>query len=123
MTAELVDGERTLRRYGYINSRSSAGQGLWTTVLIEDVVAVRGWVNSWGNPSFTYRMRDGAHAHTSSRMSRNSWILASRPEGENPGGENPWTLYLVDDYGGSNDIRVRVDWVARKKDLFVGWVR
>lgn len=79
-------------RHGYINSKSSKGKPTTVTLLPETVIAARVWVNTYGNPSYTLRLADKG------------------------------TLYLVDDYGAMNGIKVTPTVVKRKSDLFAGWV-
>lgn len=86
------ESPRVLVRYGWWDTRSSAGRGLEARLDPNNVVAVRCWVNSNGNPSYTYRTRDDH------------------------------TLFLVDDYGGENGITCKVERVSSRSALFAGWV-
>lgn len=79
-------------RYAYVDTTSEAGRPVHVEFRPSDVVAVRKWINSYGNPSHTFLLADGR------------------------------TLFLVDDFGALNDIRsAPVTYVSRKKDLFNGW--
>lgn len=82
----------TVERYVYRNTRSHSGKGERVTINVADIQHVRVWVNSYGNPSYTYAMANGD------------------------------VLYLVDAYDGMNDLSHRVDVVSRKKDLFPSWL-
>lgn len=82
-----------LHRRGYINTTSSAGKPADIVVLPEDVAAVRCWFNSYGNPSYSYRLDNGD------------------------------VLYLVDDFGAMNGLaHLQREVVARRRDLFAGWL-
>ena len=85
-----------LQRHGYINTRSSAGKPVVLTFQPEHVLGMRCWVNSNGNPSYTYVIRhDGGTV----------------------------VLYSVDDYGAENNLsHVSIRRVKRKGDLFAGWL-
>ena len=79
---------KLLKRYAYINTSSEAGSPTEVTFTAEQVVWVRRWVNHYGNPSYTIKLDNGD------------------------------TLYLVDDFGGTNDLRCDVHICRRRKDLF-----
>lgn len=88
MGQETVETE-TVERYVYRNTSSHAGKGERVSVVIDDIQFIRKWVNSYGNPSYTYTMKNGD------------------------------LLYLVDDYGAMNGLgRLSAHYVGRKKDLF-----
>jgi hypothetical protein len=83
-----------LVRYGYVDTRSSAGRPERIELRASDVTEARKWYNVNGNPSYTLRLADGR------------------------------TLFLVDDYGAMNGLYHVSAWtVDRRKDLFLGWVR
>ena len=77
-----------VERYGYKNTTSHAGSGKRYKINTDDIVAIKKWHNHYGNPSYVYHMNNGD------------------------------TYYLVDDYGGMNDIKISFNYVNRKKDLF-----
>lgn len=80
---------RSVERYAYINTSSSAGKGEKFTFNPDDVTQAYVWVNSFGNPTYSLFLKDGT------------------------------TLLLVDDYGAMNDINhISARTVQRKKDLF-----
>jgi hypothetical protein len=86
-----------VKRWGYLDTSSSAGRPVEYTLKVSSVYGARKWHNYYGNPSYTLRFTDEA-------------------------GERH-TLYLVDDYGGLNDLRgVDCQYVNRRKDLFAGWL-
>lgn len=88
---------KTLQRYGYIDTRSSAGKAVTVTFQPDQVLSMRCWVNGNGNPSYAYviRTEDGGS----------------------------FVLYSVDDYGAENNLgKVTVARVRRKADLFAGWL-
>lgn len=91
----------TLQRYGYVNTRSSAGKPVCMSFRPDQVLAMRCWVNGNGNPSYTYVIRpDG-------KLVLDGTIV----------------LYSVDDYGAENNLgKVTVTRVRRKADLFAGWL-
>jgi hypothetical protein len=79
--------------WGWLNTSSMAGRPLRVELTVGDVMGVRCWVNGYGNPSYTFRLVDGS------------------------------VLYLVDDYGAMNGLwSVGRVVVARRKDLFAGWL-
>ena len=79
--------------WGYLNTRSSAGPITQFKLTVGDIVHVRCWHNLYGNPSYTYQMRNGD------------------------------IYYAVDDFGGMNDLgHMSRDLVSRKKDLFPSWM-
>lgn len=85
-----------ISRYGYLDTDSRAGSPGHYTFHPRDVLEVRRWHNVYGNPSYTLRIAgaDGLH-----------------------------TLYLVDDYGGVNDLRYGIAYEVRtRRDLFRGWL-
>ena len=83
----------TITRYAYINTRSAAGRPTKVWIEPSDAIDVRCWFNSYGNPSYTFRLKGG------------------------------FILFMVDDYGAENGIRhVRRTVVPRKHDLFNGWL-
>lgn len=95
-----------LVRWGYINTNSSAGKPTQVSFLPEQVVSARVWVNTYGNPSYA--------------------LLIEGPLGLSDGSEmadgRAATLFLVDDYGAMNGLRVSPYAVKRRRDLFRGWM-
>lgn len=82
-----------VRRYGYRNTDSARGRPQVYDFSPRDVDRVRVWVNGNGNPSYTFRFKDGS------------------------------VLFTVDDYGAMNGLgHLSPQPVSRKRDLFDGWV-
>lgn len=76
-------------RYAYVNTSSERGRPQRVEVRVADIESVRVWINGYGNPSYTYRLKDGT------------------------------MLFMVDDYGAMNDLRGLSPMVVRRKrDLF-----
>lgn len=84
--------KKTIERYGYKNTKSSAGKGEWYTLDIDQIFSIKCWFNVYGNPSYVFHMDNGD------------------------------TYFLVDDYGAMNGLgRYSRECVKRKKDLFIRW--
>ena len=78
-------------RHGYTNRSSSAGKPTRLEMPVSCVLRIRCWVNGNGNPSYVLMLEGG------------DWV------------------YLVDDFGGVNDLgHVPMRVVDRKRDLFAG---
>ena len=83
----------TIRRWGYLNTSSSAGKQTQFDIPVGRVRYARVWVNSNGNPSYVLLLDNG------------DWV------------------YLVDDFGAMNDLsHVSAVKMDRKRDLFAGLV-
>lgn len=85
--------KKLIERYGYKNTTSRAGSGEYYQIDPAEIDVVKKWHNYYGNPSYVYHMSNGD------------------------------TYYLVDDFGGMNDITANMIYCKRKKDLFIKWAR
>jgi hypothetical protein len=103
---KLIEADaRTTERHGYIDTSSSAGRPRLVRFNPADVILIKRWTNYYGNPSYVLYFRDDATVDSA-----------------RDGIRTIDTLYLVDDFGGTNDIsRVRVIFCDRKKDMFNRW--
>lgn len=82
-----------VRRYGYLDTRSERGRPQVYDFDPQDVDSVRVWVNGFGNPSYTFRFKDGT------------------------------VLFTVDDHGAMNELgHLTAVPMRRKADLFAGWI-
>ena len=81
--------DKELIRFGYVNTKSTAGSPERIGVMMNDITKINCWFNSFGNPSYCLHIKGGS------------------------------TILCIDDYGCMNEITHlgrRV--VDRKKDLF-----
>lgn len=82
-------------RHGYVDTSSSAGTPQQITFRVRDVLLVKSWCNTNGNPSYVLYGNEDAPFDT---------------------------LYLVDDYGALNNMRdVTMLICDRKRDMFNRW--
>jgi hypothetical protein len=87
---------RTITRYGYKNTHSTAGRGEQHEIVVADISRIVKWHNVYGNPSYYIILKDGTF------------------------------IRLVDDFGGTNDIEhITVDYydsraAARRSDWRLG---
>lgn len=49
-----------IKRYGFIDTSSSAGTPRTCYFNPEDVILIKSWTNGFGNPSYVLYFRDGA---------------------------------------------------------------
>jgi hypothetical protein len=79
----------TVKRYAYVNTSSKAGYPVEVEFKVADVDRIAKWVNHYGNPSYAIRLKDRT------------------------------VLYLVDDFGGTNDLgHIRVEHCKSKREMF-----
>jgi hypothetical protein len=87
----MTDERKTIERYGYHNTKSSAGAGQVYEIYVDQVAQLRKWINEWGNPSYNLITHNG------------NWY------------------YTVDDFGGTNGLeRIPLIKCDNKRDLFKG---
>jgi len=77
-----------IKRYTFLNTESEAGMPVVRDIDEQYIVRANVWVNSNGNPSYVFHMKQGD------------------------------THLLVDDYGAMNGVINRARTVKRRKDLF-----
>lgn len=81
-----------ITRYGYVNTKSTAGKPKKVEIDTDWILNVRVWTNLYGNPTTAFRLTDGM------------------------------TLIMVDDFGALNYVHNHPVVVRRKKDLVEGWL-
>lgn len=80
--------DKTIMRYAYKNTNSSAGKITEYAIKVSDIVRVHVWVNRYGNPSYGYIMANGD------------------------------TYLMIDEYGAMNGLsHLTARKVSRRKDL------